>query len=410
MKNLKKKFIWVIILFIIFILWTEIYKTFITSNIDRNSYVVLIEWKANLNNLSLMQEKKELLKSWDRIETIWEQSLAMVKWWDWSITRLWGDSVLVIEKSEIEQNLLNIKISFKLEKGKTWSDVISFIWEDSYFHETFADTTAAVRWTTFEVNLEKDYLYVSKHEVKLTKKSWEKKIVTEKKPFIISKFDFTELLEFLQKFKDAAWQDLNKKLDKDFYNSLIKNIWDLNKFTNLKIEDISEYSEEKKKEVYNKLLSDYQKLNFIDTSDTENYKEKLKLKKSLINLSDDWNKHNLLITTIYDIKDLAKNKNFSDLTENIKILSDNKDLLSGLDIDLSNYINSDIFKNIILPDWLRKEFENSFNNIKTNLNLGDLNFDNDIINSLKDSATKSINDVTDTLEWLNNLDLKNITK
>ena len=85
----------------------ESYKTFILWWADRNSYVILIDWEATLNNFNLEKDKKELLKSTDEIKTIWEKSLAMVKWWDWSITRIWGNSFLKIDESEIEQDLLN---------------------------------------------------------------------------------------------------------------------------------------------------------------------------------------------------------------------------------------------------------------------------------------------------------------
>ena len=81
----------------------------------------------------------------------------------------------------MSDDLLKINISFKLEKWKTWSNVVSFIWKESYFNQEFADTTAAVRWTIYEVNLDKDYLYVDSHEVKLTNNSWKTEIVSEKK-------------------------------------------------------------------------------------------------------------------------------------------------------------------------------------------------------------------------------------
>jgi hypothetical protein len=386
MRNWKSKFIITFIALITVFLWFFIFRT----DIDRNSYVILLDWEATLNNSPLELEKKLKLSSNDKIKTIGKKSFAMIKWWDWSITRIWGNSVLVIEESNIDKNLLSIKIAFELKEWKTWSDVISFIWSDSHFHQRFAGTTAVVIWTTFEVNLVQDYLNVSKHEVKLIKNSWEQKIITQWKPFVISDFSFISLLKFIKEYQDTTFKSINIKLDKKFYNDLVNKIGEI---SDINIKNISKLTNEKKQEIYNKILSEYQKLNFIKTDDIENYRKKLDVKKILIKLSDDNNKENLLVTTLYDFKDLAKNKQFIELTEIIKILWENKQDLKNLDLDLSKYLNIDILKNIKIPDSLNKEFQNSLNSIKSSLN----NLDN---NNLIDSAKKSLNDVKDKLNKL----------
>ena len=410
MKKLKNKFILIVISIIIFIIWIEIYKIFLVENIDRNSYITLIEWKWLLNNKDLILEKKEKLKALDKIKTIWENSLAIIKWWDWSITRLWGNSILVVKENKVDQNLLNIKISFKLEKWKSWSDVISFIWEDSYFHQSFADTTAAVRWTIYEVNLEKDYIYVESHEVELTKKTWEKKIIPEKKPFIISKFSFEEILKFLKKYKDKTWQELNKNLDKKFYlelkqkfDKISSQILKQNKKLQEKINNIWNLTEKQKQDLQKQLLKNYQKLNFISVNDIENYKNKLNLKQDLIKISDWKTKENLVITSLYDIKNLKENKQFKLLAENIGIIWKNISTLKNSNIDLNNYLDINILKNIEIPEWLKDSFYKNFENIKNNLNLKNLNMDNNLINSLKNSTNQSINWVKENLENIKNL-------
>jgi len=410
MKKLKNKFILIVISIIIFIIWIEIYKIFLVENIDRNSYITLIEWKWLLNNKDLILEKKEKLKALDKIKTIWENSLAIIKWWDWSITRLWGNSILVVKENKVDQNLLNIKISFKLEKWKSWSDVISFIWEDSYFHQSFADTTAAVRWTIYEVNLEKDYIYVESHEVELTKKTWEKKIIPEKKPFIISKFSFEEILKFLKKYKDKTWQELNKNLDKKFYlelkqkfDKISSQILKQNKKLQEKINNIWNLTEKQKQDLQKQLLKNYQKLNFISVNDIENYKNKLNLKQDLIKISDWKTKENLVITSLYDIKNLEENKQFTLLAKNIEIIWKNISTLKNSNIDLNNYLDINILKNIEIPEWLKDSFYKNFENIKNNLNLKNLNMDNNLINSLKNSTNQSINWVKENLENIKNL-------
>ena len=413
MKKIKNKFIAIVLLFIVFILWVEIYKTFLTSWPDRNSYVVLVEGEANLNNLDLILNNKSVLKPEDIIKTIWTKSLALVKWWDWSITRVWWNSVLKIYETNIEQNLLNIKISFELKKWKTWSDVISFIWSDSYFHQTFADTTAAVRWTTFEVNLDKDYVYVDKHEVTLTDKSGKQKIVTENKPFIISKFYFTDFTEFVKKFKDTSWQEINKNLDKQYYKKLLNSIWEIDYFTDFNIEEIPSFSEEKKSELYSATLEKYQKLHFVATSDIENYRKKLELKKILLDFSSDEDKERILHTFLYDFKDLANNKQIKELTEVIWVLGKNIDTLKNLDTNISNYIDfklfdNKIFDNITIPEWLKSEFENSINDLSDLINIESL--DIDIVDWLNDSIESTIGDITNSITDIKNIGLEKLNK
>lgn len=406
----KNKFVLVIVSFVLIVLWYVAVDNFLKSNIDRNSYLILLEWEASINEKTINLDDKVKLEIKDEVKTIWDSSIAMIKWWDWSITRLWWNSVLIINESDIDKDLLKIKIWFELVKWKSWSDVISFIWEDSHFEQTFADTTAAVRWTIFEVNLENDYIYVDKHEVKLTKESWDEVIVKEKTPFIISSFSFTKLLNFIKDFQDNSFRDLNIKLDKEFYSDLLNSIWDIENITFETVNDLTELTEEKKNELYNKALAQYQKINFISTDDVENYKNKLELKKLLIDLSDSWDKENLLITTFYDFKTLAKNKQIDLMAENFSIISDNSDILKNLNIEFKDYLNFDILNNLALPEWLKTEFENNFNNIKGTLNLENLDFTPDwIINWAKDKLDSILNSGKDSLEWLKDtIDIENL--
>ena len=399
MRKFKNKFIVIITVFVIAILWFEIYKTLLVSD-TRDSYVVLVSGKATLNDENLLIDQKELLKKDDRVNTIWDESLALIKWWDWSVTRMWWNSEIIVKEAQIEKNLLNINISFELTEGKTWSDVINFIWEESYFHQSFADTTAAVRGTIFEVNLENDYVYLDKHEVKLTKENWEVQILnenTKSKALRISDFSFIDFAKFIRLIKDKAWQSLNIKLDKEFYNKIKKWLEELKRIEIKTIENIEELSEQKKKELYNELLLEYQKFNFIDTKDIELYRKKLEIKKELIKVSSEENKQNLIRTSFYDLDDLLKNENFEELSETFKIFASNPNSLKGIDVKLTDYIDVDIFKTIDLPEWLKTEFSNSFDNIKNILNI-DLNN-----NSIIDSAKESLDNVKDTFSDLKDL-------
>ena len=61
----------------------------------------------------------------------------------------------------------NIQIDFSLEQGKSWSNVIRYLYDTSYFHERFNDETAlaTVRGTVFEINLDDQYVHTVDHSI-----------------------------------------------------------------------------------------------------------------------------------------------------------------------------------------------------------------------------------------------------
>jgi hypothetical protein len=61
--------------------------------------------------------------------------------------------------------------------------------------------------------------------------------------------------------------------------------------------------EAKRKEIYNKILTEYQKFNFIKSSNSDLFKLKIELKDKLINLADTKNKDVLLSSLLVDFKD-----------------------------------------------------------------------------------------------------------
>ena len=125
MTKIKNKFIIFIILIIIWIIWFWIFSSFYNKNVDRDSYVILLNWKAVLNNNILSLDEKEKLSIWDTIRTIWEDALAILEWWDWSVTRLWWDTSIEINELFVSNDLWKLNISFELINWKTWSNVIS---------------------------------------------------------------------------------------------------------------------------------------------------------------------------------------------------------------------------------------------------------------------------------------------
>ena len=91
---MKNKFITFIILLILCVIWAGLYHAYVFTKADRGSFVILIEGEAFLNDQVLELEKREALNIWDIISTKWENSLAVIEWWDGSLTRIgWNSSI-----------------------------------------------------------------------------------------------------------------------------------------------------------------------------------------------------------------------------------------------------------------------------------------------------------------------------
>lgn len=329
MLKIENKFIYFVLILIFIIVCFIVYIWFFKSTVDRNSYVSLIEWKALLNEKDIFIWEKIKLKIGDLIKTTKEESLAIIEWWDWSITRLWWNTSVVIDDLYVSELKDNIKISFNLLSWKSWSNVISFLPWDSYFRQSFMDYEAAVRWTIFNVDLDNDYIYVVSHKVFLTSSEWEKIEVSEQKPFKLSSFEFIRLDEFIRKFKDNIFEDLNRKLDNEFLN-LLKNdlISKIDNLKNLSYINVDNLSLDKQKELYENLLSSYQDLNFIDSKDWELFDLKISIKEKLLSVAPEVEKENILNSFVYDFKDSLKSSSYESMNNILTIFSDNTDYIS----------------------------------------------------------------------------------
>jgi len=358
MLKIKNKFIIFIILLLVLIISFWIFKAYIENN-NKNSFIVLVDWKAMLNKTILKVDNRIKLSIWDTVRTIWENALAVLEWWDGSVTRIWWNSSLKIEELHVSDDVWTINIGFRLLSGKSWSNVVSFLWEDSYFKEYFRDSEAAARWTVFSLDLNNDYIQVIDH--KITINTQEKSFtIDENKPFNIKTFSFISLEKFIKSIKDKAWQNMNSKIDKELFlelkTKLNTNIENFKKFKDINIEKVLNNVEEKEK-LYKELLSDYQKLNFIKSEDKELFKTKLELKNTLIKLADTNNKKILVENTLYDFKDSILKKEYENIESITSILSENKDLLWDIDFKIYFPIN-------VIPEELKEIFKNDFNKLK----------------------------------------------
>ncbi|MDQ7008793.1 MAG: FecR domain-containing protein [Candidatus Gracilibacteria bacterium] len=322
-EKLKNKFILIIIFIIISILFYQGYKAAELANKDTNTYIVLIKGETIINNSSLNKEERIKLKIKDIIITK-KDSACVIEWGDGSLTRLGENSKVEIQELNVEKDLSKINLQFKLINGKTWSNVVSFLGENSYFKQNFQDIEAAVRGTIFDVNLEKDYVYVANHEVSV-QKGEEKKIISQNQAFSISTFSFIEIQKFISEIQDKTWKKINSDFDKEFLNNLKNNI-----FKQINLDNIDEILEENT--TYNELLSQYQKLNFVGADDSELFEIKNKIKKSLISKASDENKKNLIKYSIFDLKDAinTENLNLDSIKDLEKIIGKNTENLENI--------------------------------------------------------------------------------
>jgi hypothetical protein len=97
-------------------------------------------------------------------------TVAEIRWPDHSTTRLGPDSRATIQKMQVAPDYSSIEIELILEKGKIWNNVVRTIYPGSYFRAKLPDNhvIAWVRWTVFEINLDKNYIHSVDHAVSLS--------------------------------------------------------------------------------------------------------------------------------------------------------------------------------------------------------------------------------------------------
>ena len=390
MKKSKNKFIIWIIILVLLTLIIQLYISYFSNKIDTDSYISLVEWKWTLNEVLLPINDRQVLNSGDKVRTIWKESLAIIEWWDGSITRLAWDSKISIWEANVSKDYTKINISFDLISGKSWSNVVSFLWKDSYFKQSFDNVEAWVRWTVFDVDLDNNYIHVVDHQVTLTQQDGTETIISEDQPFSLETFSFISFTEFVQSVRDTAWQDINKSFDQKFIlglkESLENNFKENNPFTIFlelfskkykilselekggnyeKIEKWSAWlSAEKKAKLYEEVLSDYQSINFVDADDAELYDKKTLYKRTMLLLAQDTEEKEMLLrSTLLDLEEIIKSRDFSNIWDTLSIVTENKDVLKN--IDIKNIISTED----LIPESLQNILWDNFDDIKSLLNI-----------------------------------------
>ena len=228
---------------------------------------------------------------------------------------------------------------------------------------------------------------------------------------------------------DKAWIDLNTSYDKIHIEELKKEISE--KFSRKNINNlieeavwdsaddlikldrqIKEFSKEKKEKIYNSLLEQYQKLNFITAEDWDLFKTKNDIKKLLISSAKEEEKENLIKYSIYDLQDALDSKNLDGIKNSLNLLWENIDIVKKLDFE----INMDFFKDFkIIPNSMKDFFKENWKLLEnvlwdkiSNFDFPDFDLDeiknkaefiknkinnSDSLNNVKEGALNKLNEI-----------------
>lgn len=373
---MRNKFLYFVIFWIVLIIGVAVYIAIFKKWIDRNSYVELIEWTATLNNEELKINDRKKLKEQDIITTTSKNALAVIEWWDWSITRLWWNTSVKVNELYVSKNVNKLNISFELFNWKTWSNVISLIPDDSYFIQSFVDMEAAVRWTIFNVDLENEYLYVVENSVELTKNDWNTKNIEANKPFNLRTFSFMNLIEFVNHIQDKAFEELNRQLDIELLKFMIQKAYSdltsLTEYASIQIENLSKIDQQ---ELYAKILAKYQEINFVNINDNINlYELKISLKEKLYELAPDKEKQVYMNSLLWELNNIIKNWNNNDLAKFVlnEFIEDKdkltKEITNKIEETLETISNTNFYNELknSWDNWILFNIKTSWEDVKNN--------------------------------------------
>ncbi len=365
MGKLKNKFILFIVGVIFIVLLFQLYLTYAMNQRDTNSYAYLLEWEATLNDLNLIKDEKTKLSNGDILSTK-EKSLIAIEWWDGSVTRIGENTVLKIRENFVAHDYSQIRIWAEILSWKAWSKVVSMMGEKSYFKMYFNNLEAGVRGTSFDIDLDKAFIYVKDHELNLKKADGKEYLIGEEKPFSLNTFSFIEMQEFIDSLRDEAWQNMNETLDakrlKELQNKAMKKINETTIFSKIieifskkekiitrlqnweSYDDvknlINKLSPEEKENLYKDIYSQYQSINFASYKDKDLFDMKMNYKDILISLSPNEEQKELFLQySFFDLQDIVQSGDNSMLEKSFEFFKWHKDIVSQMDINMSDYID-----------------------------------------------------------------------
>lgn len=391
-----------------FILSWEVSKGNINASmIDYNKvnpYILVTDWNAIIKRdkiIKISKWQRENLFKWDKIRTL-SKTTATLFWPDWSITRLWERSSINITDLNLNKDTTS-NIKFDIGSWKSWSNIVRYM-DNSTFTETYDNErlAATVRWTIFEINVDRDYVHSVNHSVVIND-------VANNKDYEVPEWKIrksTWTLDFLtDKSLENAWENWNKKEDVIYINSLLiewrkkidSTVKDLklkesiNDLIDWKTQDIwwikavlnNSLNDNSKKELNKFFLNLYQNINNIPNN-SWTIQLKANLRDEIINSSNDKDRpryiNDFLRLNLFDYID-SINNNFSD-SQNV----------------LKNYINTYAQKNLD-KQYLRSVLKSipedklkQINDIFENINSPVKNIINELQNpELKEKADEDVN-------------------
>ncbi|MDR0771919.1 MAG: hypothetical protein LBF15_02460 [Candidatus Peribacteria bacterium] len=241
---------------------------------------------------------------------------------------------------------------------------MSFITDESNFTQTFMDMEAAVRGTTFNVDLDNNYLYVIDNNVELTRSDGKSVDIEENRPFNLKTFSFIDLVEFIKSFKDSAFEKINMAMDSELYARLVREL-------QTQIDSLKRLSDTS----YDYLLKRYQELHFVSSESKELYDLRIALKQKLIQVAPKEEETQWLNSLVNDLRYTLKIQNYDVAKNVLNVLIENKNAMTA---DMQNTINSAIGG--INNSSLLNEFQKAWDSAAKFFMQNSINFVNSVKN------------------------------
>lgn len=447
--NIVGLFIFILFISIFYVIYSNFKSNKLNSSIIeikvQNPYVLATQWNTIIKRdriITVKEKEKEIIKLNDKIKTL-SNSTATIFWPDGSVTRLWNKTSITINELNTNNDLSTYKINFDIESGKTWSNIIKFLTDKSYFTETYDNWNfaATARWTVFEINLDNDYIHAVSHDINLSSKNntwdynikqWElfkahnpktkASVLNIDKNWITTNIkNDTEYLNNLMKDwqnkiatlgkQQSIWSSLIPYLQyKTWYNKdnyisekVVSSLNNLN--SNILTEaknNIPKLSKEEKEKLNSKLLNIYEWVHYLPNSpEIANYKSNLRdlILQTWDNEKTQNIKEQFLKLDIYDYIDIVKSNgeteanllknNINKYLEEIKDSNKMKTLLSSFSWEMLDIIKTPF-------DSINKELKKMLESNK------DSNIKDRIKEWIIEEATNIKNSFDDIIWWLKN--------
>lgn len=263
-----------------FLLFSDISKSAVVSSDSIDPYVLSTQGKTLIIRdkiIPIAEKGTGAIRIGDRIRTL-ATSSATIFWPDGSVTRLGEKSSIKIHEMHTNSADDEVKIDFSLEQGKSWSNIVKYLFGESYFHERYNNDSAlaTVRGTVFEIDLDRRYIHTVDHAVTLTENSGSLLLAAG------AIVDSETQKALAQSILDGEWNKLNTSEDLIYINSRLErfNKAVLEKFGHRNYFDVIFHPE-----THDSLMALYQEINAFPNT-PEFLERKMQLRDAIIATAD----------------------------------------------------------------------------------------------------------------------------